>query len=204
MMQSTYFRTKTDAYFTILLFLILFALSAGPLYAQFEKPEIRKVSGDEWGEFERRFADIKWTGQGFNENIEGFDRLETHEIRARLQAEYGDPTKKLDDLITRSDFRLAEAIQFEYWFVVNDSIPMMVLDVDGPFRRGLVYGAASRYVDLMPEIKRTFTRELLEEEPADYEDYFYSPEREQWFLVRNEDGEYTTEEIDAPNGWSIN
>lgn len=187
----------------IILFVVCFTLSSGIAFAQFEEPEIEKMSNEDRQEFTREFSDIRWTGQGFSESVKEFDKIDTNEIRGRLQEAFGDPTQTLGDLVTKSNFRLAEAIQFEYWFTVNDSIPMMVLDVDGPFRRGLVYAGASKYVDLMPEIKRVLVNELLEADPADYEDYFYSPEREQWYIVRHEDGDYSTEEIDAPNDWSI-
>lgn len=81
----------------------------------------------------------------------------------------------------------------------------MILDVDGPFGEGLVYGGASKYIDLMPQIKRTFSQKLMGvDSPAQFQDYFYSPEREQWFNVTYKNGEYTTEKIDSPEGMTIN
>lgn len=186
----------------LLIFILFMTLSAS---AQFEEPDIEKVPHDpqKRSAFMERFEQIKWTGQGLYREAE-IDRLETSEIRARLQARYGDPTQTLEDLINTEGFRPAEAIQFEYWFTVDDSIPMMVLDIDGPFGKGLVYGGASRYIDLMPQIKRTFSEKLMSvDSPAEFQDYFYSPEREQWFEVRYEDGEYVTREIDSPEGMTI-
>lgn len=171
--------------------------------AQFEEPDIEKVSHSERQEFQERFSDIKWTGQGLYQDTQ-IDNKKTDEVRARLQAVYGDPTQTIEDLIDQQNFRPGKAIQFEYWFTVDDSIPMMVLDIDGPFGDGLVYGGASRYIDLMPQIKRTFSRKLMgADELAAFQDYFYSPEREQWFDVRYEDGELITEEIDSPPGMTI-
>lgn len=182
--------------------LLFFALSQ-PAQAQFEEPEIEKVTNDERAQFQERFKDINWSGQGLYEDTALDDRQST-EIRARLQAVFGDPTQTLEDLIDQDDFRPGKAIQFEYWFTVDDSIPMMVLDWDGPFGNGLTFAGASKYIDLMPQIKRAFSQELMSvENLGNYQDYFYSPEREQWFKVSYEDGEYQTEEIDSPEGMSI-
>lgn len=179
-------------------------LFAGVANAQFEKPEFKKITAEQREQFSQKFEDINWTGRGLYDNTD-LDDIKTNKIRARLQAAFGDPTKTLEDLINTKGFRPGQAIQFEYWFTVNDSIPMMVLDVDGPFTNGLVFGGASKYIDLMPQIKRSFARKVMNiEEPGVYNDYFYSPERQQWFQVKYKNGEYKTEEISSPNGMDIN
>lgn len=188
----------------LLAILVLLVIAAQPAIAQFEKPDIQKVTHDQRQEFMQRFSNIKWTGQGLYGDT-GIDDIQTDTLRAWLQAVYGNPTQTLEDNIKKSNFRPAEAIQFEYWFTVDDSIPLMVLDIDGPFGEGLVYGGASRYIDLMPQIKRTLTRELLAvKQPVKYQDYFYSPERQQWFNVQFTGSEFVTEKIDAPEGMTIN
>ncbi|MDX1636463.1 MAG: hypothetical protein R3281_00750 [Balneolaceae bacterium] len=185
-------------------FAVLFFILFSTAFAQFQEPEIEKVPHEQREQFMQRFSDIKWTGQGLYQETR-LDQQKTDEIRARLQARYGNPTQTLEDLIDDPNFRPAEAIQFEYWFTVDDSIPMMVLDIDGPFGDGLVYGGASRYIDLMPQIKRTFSQKLMEvDKLAPFQDYFYSPEREQWFDVRYENGELVTTKIDSPEGMTIN
>lgn len=195
MMQRSISTIRTRLCLLILLMLCF----SGSAYAQFEKPDIKKMTIEERAQFD----DINWTGRGLYKNTD-LDDMETNKIRARLQAVYGDPTKTLEDLIHKANFRPGKAIQFEYWFTVNDSIPMMVLDVDGPFRSGLVYGGASKYIDLMPQIKRTFAKEILgADNPEDYQDYFYSPEREQWFNVTYKDGKYKTKKISSPDGMKI-
>lgn len=169
----------------------------------FKEPVITKISHGDRDQFQDRFGDIKWTGQGlYGETT--IDNIPTIELRARLQAKFGDPTQKLEDLIDTKGFRPAECIQFEYWFTVNDSIPMMVLDIDGPFDEGLVYGGASRYIDLMPQIKRTLSKVLMGvDDLASFQDYFYSPEREQWFDVRYQNGEFIKKKISSPEGMTI-
>lgn len=172
-------------------------------YAQFEVPEIEKITTEQADSFDQRFANINWTGQGLNRQT-AIDGLPTEEVRARLQAVFGDPTLKIEDMVSKSNFRLAFAIQFEYRFVVDGEIPFIILDVFGPFGRGLSYSGPSQYVDLMPQIKRAFANMLMEvEELAEYHDYYYSADRRQWYEVRYANGEFTHEEIEAPEGMSI-
>lgn len=191
-------------YFFIFLLTAFLLLSWNSAFAQFQKPEFKKMTEDRREWFMNNFQNVSWTGRGLYEETK-LDDVQTNEIRARLQTVFGKPTKKLEDLIDEKGFRPGQAIQFEYWFTVNDSIPMMVLDVDGPFTDGLVFGGASKYIDLMPQIKRTFARKLMKQDTlANYQDYFYSPEREQWFNVWYRDGKYKTLKIDSPDGMTIN
>lgn len=192
-------------FFTLLLVIgfTLFGITSHSA-AQFSEPEFEKITEEKWGWFMNKIDNVKLTGQGLYDKQE-IDSMDTIKLRARLQAAFGEPTKTLEDLINGPRFRPGEAIQFEYWFTVDDSIPFMILDVDGPFGEGLVYGGASKYIDLMPQIKRTFSRKLMEvNQPANFQDYFYSPERDQWFNVMYKNGEYTTKKIDSPDGMTIN
>lgn len=184
----------------LLLFTLLFTITA---HAQFEDPDIRKVDRSERSEFQNRFAEINWTGQGLY-NPTTIDRIPTIELRSRLQAVYGDPTQGIGDLINRNDYRPGKAVQFEYWFIIDGEIPMMVLDLDGPFEDGLVYVGASQYIDLMPQVKRTFTRDLMQKgnDMQPFQDYFFSPERDQWYLVEYADGEFNHEPIDRPRSFN--
>lgn len=192
-------QNRYHSFYTVIL-AFLFVLISLDAQAQFSEPNIEKVDRSQRGWFMSEFGDIKWTGQGLYRDTE-IDGMQTNKLRARLEARYGGPTQTIEDLITKNDFRMAEAIEFEYWFTVDDSIPMMVLDVDGPFGRGLVFGGASRYIDLMPQIKRTFAEKLMNDNmPAEFQDYYYSPERGKWFDVRYENGKYVSEEIESPEG----
>ena len=181
----------------VAVFFLIMLVSTSNINAQFEEPVIKKVSTEDAAAFEAEFKDIKWTGQGFNYNE--LDRVPAIELRARLESVFGEPTKTIEDIVERGKLRAGKAIQFEYWFIVDGEIPMMILDLDGPFADGLVYVGASRYIDLMPAVKRSLTRQLLETEPKAYIDYFYSPEREQWYEVRYQNGEYTKKEVDKPS-----
>lgn len=185
----------------VFIFFVLMIMLSSAAQAQFEEPEIVKVNNEDRAAFKQRFADIKWSGQGFNFNE--LDRMPTIEIRANLQSVFGEPTKKLDDIFEANEYRPGKAVQFEYWFIVDGEIPMMVLDLDGPFENGLVYVGASRYVDMMPQVKRTLTKLVTEADPAEYDDYFFSPERDQWYKVSYKAGQYSKEEIDKPPHFNL-
>ncbi len=165
---------------------------------EFGTTDIQKVPYEEHEEFENRFGNIDWTTSGFDASLT-IDRIPTSEIRARLQQAFGDPTFQVEDLMNQPDFSQSQYIQFEYWFIIDDEIPMIVLDVNGPFRNGLIFAGAPQFVDLMPEIKRNFNRELMNVDSlADYQDYFYDLDDRQWYVVAYEDGEFIREEISDP------
>jgi len=179
---------------------LFFVLISSVAYAQFDEPDIQKVQHSERAQFEQRFSDINWTGQGLY-NPTTIDRIPTIELRSRLQAVYGDPTQGIADLINQRNYRPGKAVQFEYWFIIDGEIPMMILDLDGPFENGLVYVGASRYIDYMPQVKRTLNRKLMGvgRDLAPYSDYFYSPERDQWYKIEYKDGEFSREAINRPS-----
>ena len=181
---------------------LLFLFLAEQVYAQvpeaFREPVIRKVETSDKASFQRQFSDIIWTGMGMH-GATTMDQLPTSELRARFQALYGNPTQTIEHLIGKPEFRAAECIQFEYWFVVNDSIPVMILDVDGPFTTGLVYGVASRHIDVMPGIKRALSNKMIGvRDLGEYTDFFYSPERNEWYEVSYREGRFNNRKIDHP------
>lgn len=183
----------------LLLLTVLCLVYSTAAFAQFDDPEFKKVDRSERERFERMFAEINWTGQGLY-NPTTIDRIPTVELRSRLQAVFGEPTQTIGDLINNTNFRPGKAVQFEYWFIIDERIPLMLLDLDGPFENGLVYVGASRYIDLMPQVKRTLNRMLMNDygELAPFSDFFYSPERDQWYLVEYKDGEFNHQPIDRP------
>lgn len=181
--------------FTTLIFSDVYAQVPPSAFAQ---PVIKKVENSERAAFQRRFTNLIMTGEGFQGHTV-IDNLPTTEIRARLQKAYGNPTVRLDDFIGNPDVRPGNSIQFEYWFIVNDSIPMIILDIDGPFTIGLVYAGGINFVDLMPEIKRTLSRSLMNvSQMGEFLDVFYSPERNEWYNVEYKEGNYKTERITRP------
>lgn len=187
--------------FLPVLLLVLFIYPFAEVVAQndpFGIPQFEKVTTADRTAFQNRFRDVKWTGEGFRGNVV-IDQIPTSEIRARLEQVFGPPTQKVDHLMERENFRPGHYIQFEYWFVINDNIPLMILDVDGPFSNGLVFGGASRYIDLMPEIKRTLSNILMEEdELGEYEDYYFDLDERIWYRVEYKNGAFSQNEISEP------
>lgn len=182
----------------VLFFIAVWAVTPAEAQLDFGTIDIQKVPFEEFKEFEERFGDIDWTGAGFDASLP-IDRIPTSELRARLQAAYGDPTFGVGDLLNQPDFSARQYVQFEYWFIVDDEIPMIILDVDGPFRRGLIYAGAPQFVDLMPEIKRNLSSDLMSVDSlAEYRDYFYVIDEDQWYVVGYEDGEFVREETSNP------
>lgn len=166
----------------------------------FRVPTFKKVENSERAAFMSRFNQMRdMTGNGFQGET-AIDPVPSAELRARLQRQFGNPTVTVADFVGASNIRPGNSIQFEYWFIVNDSIPMMILDSDGPFASGLVMGGSSRFVDMMPGVKRAFSDKLMSNRSlAEYTDYFYSPEREQWYQVRYQNGTFETKPIAVPD-----
>jgi hypothetical protein len=166
----------------------------------FKVPTFRKVENKDRAAFMTRFNQMRdMTGNGFQGET-AIDRIPSTEIRARLQRQFGNPTVTVADFVGAANVRPGNSIQFEYWFIVNDSIPMMILDSDGPFANGLVMGGSSRYVDMMPSVKRAFADKLMSDRIlAEFNDFFYSPEREQWYQIRYSGGRFETKPISVPD-----
>ncbi|MDV7393318.1 hypothetical protein RZS08_18235, partial [Arthrospira platensis SPKY1] len=126
------------------------------------------------------------------------DRVATTELRARLQAEFGAPTKVVKNLMDEKKFGRSEGatIQFEYRFVVNGEIPLMLLDINGPFGEGLVWVGGNRWADQMAQIKRDLSERLMgTKQLGEFQDYFYSPEQEKWYSVSFKGGEFETKAL---------
>lgn len=172
-------------------------------------PKFRKIENKDMPAFERKY-NTNVTGRGLN-NHETIDNLPTMELRARLQAAFGNPTRTVLDMIGKPGFREAQYIQFEYWFEVDDSMPLVILDISGPFSTGLVYGGLPRNIDMLPEVKRELSNILMNvPELSEYADYYYAlDERDKaksenipsgWYLVEYKNGTFKYERTTAPRG----
>lgn len=151
------------------------------------------------GWFRSKFNEAKWAYVGSN-SLSVVDTTFTRDLRARLQAEFGSPTQTIADLDHSRTDRPAEYIQFEYWFVLNDSIPLMVMDVNGPFERGLVVASARSYQDVLADIKDALLGRLGETDArAAYADYYYLSEQRMWFLTGYDGEKYYIERIARPD-----
>lgn len=149
--------------------------------------------------FQSKFDSVKWSYIGSN-SVTTLDTTFTRELRALLEAEFGSPTQTIADHDFIDGEQPNEYIQFEYWFVVNDTIPLKVMDVNGPFERGLVVATARRYHDVLLDLKQSFLGPLTSsQERAPYVDYYYLPEQQMWFLTGFDGEKYFLDRIRRPD-----
>ncbi len=134
--------------------------------------------------FERQFADTKWAFLGSN-HVTTLDTTLTWRLRAALEAAYGSPTNTVVEVGQSAALTLSNAIQFEYWLVVNDSIPVIVTDVSGPLDRGLIISSDQRLRDRLPDLLDALFNPLAhpDADRSPFADYFYDVEGRSWYLV---------------------
>ena len=181
--------------------------SLAPHYAP---PKIeRKVTGkvESWRlvkrierhEYAEQFEGVKWAYMG-NNYITPIDTTHTRILRAYLQGRFGSPTRTLVELDFSRNLRREEYIQFEYWFVLNDSIPMIVMDANGPFDRGVVVACDHRYRNILYNLRQSFLGALMrKEEPAPYVDYYFNYPARRWYRTGYDGQEFFTDPIGQPN-----
>ncbi len=158
-----------------------------------------KVQPDAQGVFLERFRETFWRAS--DPRRLRLDTTATPLVRGLLQAVFGRPTRNADAL-RQIGYTGNEFVQFEYWFVVNDSIPVLLLDLDGPFGRGLLLAGAEAYADLLPDLKEDLSRQLFETAgPDPFLDYYHSYERRQWYRTGFDGTDYFTVSI-RPPGWA--
>lgn len=157
----------------------------------------RIPSGEEPG-FLLRFGEVLWIGASGHVTTP-LDTMATPEIRARLHSLYGVPTR-VPVARTRPAMNAGSAfVQFEYWFVVNDQIPVVIMDRDGPFGRGIVIVMDEEYVEFFPMLVENLTRRLLDvTHLMPYVDYYHSLERNAWFRTGYDGETYYFLETDRP------
>lgn len=153
--------------------------------------------GRSW--FQKKFSDVRWAYIGSNAMIE-LDTTFTRELRGRLEATFGTPTQTIADLDRSREKADADYVQFEYWFTLNDTIPLRVMDVNGPFERGLVVASGDTYRDILPELKQAFLGQIItSKEKAPYVDYYYLPEQQMWFLSGFDGRRFFLDRISKPD-----
>ena len=159
-----------------------------------------KMEPDAQGSFLERFREVYWQA-ATPRSSEPLDTTATTALRGRLQAVFGRPTRNADAL-RQVGYAGSEFVQFEYWFVVNDSIPILVLDLDGPFGTGLLVAGSESNASLLPVLKADLAARLAEAlGPDPWVDYYHSFERRQWYRTGYNGTEQFTLEI-RPPGWS--
>lgn len=144
-----------------------------------------------------RFREALWTNEGMAFRT-ALDTTATPELRARLNDRFGAPTRTA---VARGveGFEGSLDVQFEYWFVVNDSIPFVALDVDGPFGKGLVLAGDLAHEAVLGALKHDLTETLMARHRLmPYVDYYRHREREQWFRTGYDGERYFVVAIERP------
>jgi hypothetical protein len=138
--------------------------------------------------FRKRYGDTDWSFLGTGPRLTFLDTTYTRDLRARLQARFGAPTRTLAEVDLaawrRSPDSSREALpQFAYWFVVNDSIPVRVTDVNGPAGRGLIVSTDREHRDRLLALRAALLGDLRRAEPTPYVDYYYDDAARRWYRV---------------------
>lgn len=169
------------------------------LAAQLATLSWRKVEPGAQQDFVEQYAEAYWQAADPRPGL--VDSLGTAALRGRLQAAFGDPTRNADAQ-RRHGYGGSEYIQFEYWFVVNDSIPVLAFDLDGPFGRGLLIATDEPHASIVPYLKADLSRQLAAaRRPDPWVDYYHSYERRRWFRTGFNGTESFTVEVRPPS-WS--
>ncbi len=144
---------------------------------------IRKVPKFARSWFIGEYDSLGWTFRG-SRDLTLLDTTLTSVIRAHLEAEYGEPTEVLADRGLIHTLRQEEYVQFEYWFVVNGEIPFKVMDVNGPFERGVVASVPHSQAEKLEALREHIIgRALRNTSPAPYVDYYYEPDTATWYTA---------------------
>lgn len=128
------------------------------------------------------FSMVPWSFLG-NERVMAIDTTRTWRLRSALQAAYGSPTRTVADL-AGTTLSFDNAFQFEYWFIVNDTIPLYVSDTGGPYDRGVLFAVPAPYREHTLDLREALLGAMLESGIlAPFADYFFEPETRRWYLA---------------------
>lgn len=141
-----------------------------------ERRVVRKL---ERAWFDSTYAGTEWAYLGRSRQFTFLDTTQTRDLRARMQAVFGRPTETL------GDFDLREPrdayVQFEYRFVINDTLPVVVTDVSGPNGRGVILSSTTTYRDSLFALRAALLDTLRHAPRAPYVDYYYDVENDTWY-----------------------
>ncbi len=154
----------------------------------------RKFAAEEQGVFLEHYKEVFWRAIG---TPHPSDTLATSHFRARLNNVFGAPTRNAAAM-EQEGYAGSDYVQFEYWLIANDSIPVLVLDLDGPFGRGLLIASDEAFIDDFPVLKDDLIERILDSSPVPFADYYNSLERDQWYRTGFDGTEYFVRETRRP------
>ncbi|PIQ63588.1 MAG: hypothetical protein COV99_01660 [Bacteroidetes bacterium CG12_big_fil_rev_8_21_14_0_65_60_17] len=148
---------------------------------------------------EALFTRTAWAFAG-SQSRSPLDTLQTRDIRSRMQAHFGSPSRLVIDMDSVEALPAAEVIQFEYWFVVNDSIPVMVVDVNGPWDRGIIVAAPAALRSEIRSLKRALLDPVLRSSKRDpWADYYYNAVQRIWYITGYDGAMFFDKRIGRPD-----
>jgi len=149
--------------------------------------------------FRDQFARTQWAFTGSNSRAP-LDTMKTADLRARFESEFGPPTMTLAEIGYPDSLAKEQIIEFEYWFVLNDSINVIVMDVNGPWDRGMVLAADRGFRSELKVIKNTFLEQLvLDSERKPFTDYYFNYDQQAWYLTGYDGASFFDERIVRPD-----
>ncbi len=133
-----------------------------------------------------------------NDHFTALDTTATPRVRAKMQSAFGVPTETIVE--ARVAGQQAEFIQFEYWFVVNDTIPVIVMDARGPLDHGIVLAGDHRFREHLYAVRQSLLGRVVREAPyGAFVDYFYDDVEERWYRTGYDGTNFIFEPIRQPN-----
>ncbi len=149
--------------------------------------------------FKQEHGEGPWSYLGYTRShgLVPLDTTRTRELRAKLQSYFGDPSATVVE--TGAESASNGPPQFEYAFIVNDSIPVRIRDFNGPEDRGLIMMVDQQWRDQLPELREQLLGPILEVEPETYVDYYYSATEGLWYRTGYDGARYFVERIRRPN-----
>ena len=156
------------------------ALSRPPL----AEVRFHKVEPYEQGAFLARFREAYWTAEGANSRRFEGDAVSSLEHRGRLGFAFGAPTRNAAAQ-EQEGYAGDPEVLFEYWFVVNDTIPVLVIDPAGPDGRGLLLAGRRTDIAEHPLVHEQIKAALYDVAAAQprmtpFVDYVYSRATGRW------------------------
>lgn len=149
--------------------------------------------------FRADFDSTQWAFTGSNSRSP-VDTMQTADIRSRLQTLFGSPTITLAESPAPDSLMREQIIEFEYWFMLNDSVRVVVLDVNGPWDRGVVLAADQDYRAHLPVIKTQFLEQLIPEaDRTSFTDYYYNVDQQTWYLTGFDGASFFDRRIERPD-----
>jgi hypothetical protein len=160
---------------------------------------IRLISRLESGSYTKLFSEADWSFMG-STTRSAIDTMKTADIRARLEYHYGAPTQTLAEIGYPDSLRREDVVEFEYWFLANGNIPVTILDVNGPWDRGIVLAAEMKYRSKLDLIKKTLFEQLTKQpNRKQFIDYYYNFDQRAWYLTGFDGVRFFDQRIKRPD-----